>query len=212
MVLDTNTLLIQRDFGLLPATLSQTPNWSLVYFNTDALLYVKTSSVSDDFLKDHALKYIDFGRNLGFDPAKGQEAIRELTQFINRYPDNVEAIGQLASIYRITGDFSSAQKLLDTIPEAKRTYAVNTEFGRVSAAQGHCVEAERYFLKALKEKPEMMFSRTVLDLAVLYAGCFKDTKTAAHYFSRFDSYQLPPDERERVRVLMKDFDITLPTQ
>ena len=77
------------------------------------------------------------------------------------------------------------------------------------AAQGSCREAEKWFLEAIKERGEQNLSRTVLDLAVLYAACFEDMDKARHYFARYNSYPIPPAEREKAWQIAKQFGIKL---
>lgn len=119
------------------------------------------------------------------------------------------ARGQLASIYRYLGQFPEAEESLDSIPRSEWSYIMYTEMGRLKAAQGQCEESELNFLQALQDRKEQTYSRSILDLAVLYALCFKDTEKSKHYFDRYYSFQLAPAERERVRSLANELGISI---
>ncbi|MGE5042125.1 MAG: tetratricopeptide repeat protein [Candidatus Levyibacteriota bacterium] len=198
-----------QNTDFLNVALQKNPDWILSYLDTDGIVFLKTSLLSDDYVTQHDLSYIDFSRNLGFDPGHIDSAIAELERFTAKYPNAQLALGELASMYRIKQDFTKAEKTLDRIPKDQWNYIVLTEMGRINAAEGNCSEAEMNFQAALQKRSERLLSRTILDLAVLYATCFNDTATATHYFKRYNSFRLPVGEREKARQLAKQFGIPL---
>ncbi len=199
------TILTDKDYVQLPKILNKDPQWSLVYFDTSGYVYYNTNTMSDSFNKKHAVKYLDFMSDLGFDPKNATASATEMKNYLKLYPDNVQAKGHLATILRTQYQFKDAQKLLQSIPDAQKDYIVYTELGRVTAADGDCTTAEGYFLKALEDRNETNFSRATLDLAVLYVGCLNEPEKAKRYFQRFNSYAIPSTEREKVKKLMQDF-------
>jgi len=205
---NVGTILVSKDIDSLVQPLSlDLKDWALIYLDSNGLLYVKKDLMSKSFIDSHGFKYVDMSRNLGFDPQKSDQAAEELTSFIKQYPKATLAVGQLASIYRIKHKYALAEKTLQKIPEKDWDYVVKIEMGRIKAAEGLCLSSEHYYLSALKERPEKLFSRAVLDLAVLYAGCFGDKNKATHYFQRYQSFPLSSQERELVRELMLEFSI-----
>lgn len=204
-----NTVLASKDTDIVINTLHDSPEWILVYAETSGFLYVQKSTVSKTFLTTHALRYVDPTRNLGFDPQKINEAQSELEAFVRANPTAVLLRGQLATIYRINNKPQKAIEVLDQIPVLNRNLQFYTEKGRALAATGNCKEAERNFKKALEYRSEKKFSRVTLDIAVLYAGCLRDVGKAQHYFERYNSYALPPNEREKVKKIAADFGIIL---
>lgn len=183
--------------------------WALMYFDEDGYLFTHKDSIPRDLLERKSLKYVDISRNLGFDPKEATASARELEAFIKQYPDNTMALGQLATIYRIQQQFSQAENVLMQIPANKWDYTVYTEMGRLKAAQVRCEEAEQYFLRAIELKREQNYSRTVLDLAVLYAACQRDLVKAKHYFQRYNSYLLEGEEKSRLLKLSQEFGVKL---
>lgn len=198
--------LINKYQSSLVAKINQDPNWALVYLDYNGILFVRKDTVSQEFLEKNSIRGLDFARNLGFDPANGEEVAKELEEFTARYPTKL-AIGQLASVYRIQQNFEKAEEVLSRIPQDQWDYIVMTEMGRIQAAQGDCENAEGWFLKALNDRKEQNVSRTVFELAVLYAGCFQDMEKAKHFYDRYNSFPLSNTERERARVIAKDFGI-----
>jgi len=147
--------------------------------------------------------------NLGVDREFIPEATTEHEKLIKKYPNNSLAIGQLATLYRIQKKPEKAERILHTIPQASWDYALYTEMGRTYASMGRCEEAETSFLAALDDRNEQNYSRAVLDLAIVYAGCLHDGDRAKHYFDRYLSYVLPQSEKEKTRKLAEDFGIQL---
>ena len=205
-----DTALVHRDTGAVAYTLiNQKDRWGLVYFDDNGYLFVRKSAVTADFAKKNFLEHIDLSRPLGFDPQNASQAAEELENFIKKYPDSLMATGQLASIYRIQKKYSLAEKTLRKIPQSRWNYVVYTEMGRLKAAQGLCVASEENYLRALQDRAEQNLSRAVLDLAVLYAGCFQDYEKARHFFSRYNSFPISSSEREFLRQLTNQFKIKL---
>lgn len=201
------TVLVSKNHGDLGYIFNQIKDWELIYFDDNGYLFSKRSLLDESFTEENEIKYLDLGRDLGFDPKQATEAAKELEKFISRYPESNLAIGQLASIYRIQGRFEKAEETLMKIPEKKWNYIVMTEMARLQAAQGYCKSSEQWFLKALKDRKEQNFSRAVLDLAVLYAGCLNEPEKAKHFLDRYNSFQLSPVEREKSRQIAEDFGI-----
>jgi len=206
---DIRTILVNRGYDFLITYMGKSPEWALIYFDTNGVLFVRKDTVSKEFLAENELKFVDFSRNLGFDPEQVVKARAELEKFTGKYPGSVLAWGQLATIYRLLGKNDLAKKALFNIGENQWNYAVKTEMARIMAAQGSCREAEKWFLEAIKERGEQNLSRTVLDLAVLYAACFEDSEKARHYFARYNSYPIPPAERQKAWQIAKQFGIKL---
>ena len=206
---NVNTILVSKNVGGLAASLTRNPNWALIYFDTSGFLFVKKTSVSQNFLDTNALKYVDLTRNLGADPAHIPEAITELEIFTAKYPESSLALGQLASLYRAANDVAKAEAVLKRIPRETWDYTIYTEMGRLKAAEGLCIPARDNFLKALRDRSEQNYSRTVLDLAVLDAGCLGNKEEAKHYFLRYNSFLLTPPEREKLHEIMTTFGMTL---
>jgi tetratricopeptide (TPR) repeat protein len=204
-----NTMLVNKNIGGLANTLSQHPDWALLYFDTNGFLFVKKDAVARKILEEDELRFINLTRNLGFNPGEIASATAELEKFTAKYPQNKMALGQLASLYRFNKDFSKAENTLRKIPLNEWDYAVYTEDGRIKAAEGLCKSAEESFIKALKDRSEQNYSRTVLELAILYVGCFGDRQKAKHYFLRYNSFLITPVEREKLRQIMKNFNISL---
>lgn len=206
---DINTVISTKDTDYLNVPISENQDWVLVYLGYNGLIFVKKSSLPQDFLQKKALSHINLARNLGFNPEDASKAQEELERFISENPESSLAIGQLASIYRFQQNYEEAEKTLMKIPQKQWDFIVMTEMGRVKAAQGLCKSSEDWYLKALSLRNEQNVSRAVLDLAVLYGACFKDKEKARHFFQRYNSYPLPTGERERVRKIAKDFGIAL---
>lgn len=202
-----STAVVSRDVGGLTQTIASNPNWALVYFDEDGALFINKSSVAPEFLNNHELHDVRLEKNLGFDPEKAILAAQELETFTNKYPNNSFAIGQLATIYRTSKQFAKAKSTLERIPKHQWSFSLYTEMGRLESAQGLCKSAEQNFLTALKLRDEKNYSRAVLDLAVLYAGCFRDKTKAKHYFQRYNSYLITTNEREKLHTLAKEFGI-----
>ncbi len=207
--LSVQTALVSRDIGGLSATLSESDTWDLLYIDYDAALYVEHNSVEDTFLQTNAMHTLRLDTNLGFDPTNSASAAAELERFTMRYPTNTLLLGQLATIYRINKQFDLAEKVFQKIPTNTWNFSLFTEYGRLNAAQGKCIIAEDNFLKALSYRNEKNYSRTVLDMAVLYAGCFNDTKKARHFFLRYNSFLITTAEREKLHMLTKQFGIDM---
>lgn len=207
--LSVSTALVSRDIGGLAATLSASDAWRLIYVDYDAALFVHESGMDESFFQSHAFGELKLDRNLGFDPDQSASATAELETFRAQYPFNTLLSGQLATIYRITKQFKSAETIFQGIPKNQWNFALYTEYGRLKAAQGKCIEAEHYLTTALSFRNEKNYSRTVLDLAVLYAGCFKDTKRAKHFFIRYNSFLITTGEREKLHMLAKQFGIDM---
>lgn len=196
-----NTVLMVKDAEeFVKQISSDKKNWSLIYMDYSGFLFTRKKGLD-------SLNYVDLSRNLGFDPKEATNSATELERFIISYPDSILAKGQLASIYKVEQKYDLAEKTLLKIPENKWNYVVNLEMGRIKAAQGLCLSAEEYFLKSLSFRQEQVYSKTVLDLAVLYAGCFGDMNKAKHFFQRYLSFPLDRNDRELVRQLMEKFSI-----
>lgn len=206
---NVNMLLLNEDADYLIASASTSEEWQLVYFDQDGFVFVRKDLIDPEYLSEHGFSAVTFGRTLGFHPDQAELAISELQRFISRYPEAVLARGQLATIYRMQKRFEDAEKLLLEIPDDKWNFSVVVEMARLEAARGNCRTAERWYLLALQQRQETGVSKAVIDLAVLYAGCLKDMSKAEHFFKRYNSYPLPPDERERVRKIAKDFGVAL---
>jgi len=204
-----NTVLTNKTLGSLAQTLNKDKEWVLVYFDTTGYVFVKKLAVSINFLEKNSINYLDLSRNLGFDPKKMTETEDELTRFVERYPYNALALGQLATVYRLQKRFDEAQKILARIPKENQDVSFFTEMGRLKAAQGDCASSEKNYLLAIDKKQEQNFSRAILDLAVLYAGCFQDKQKAKHYFLRYNSFILPQEERIKFDNLAKQFGVSL---
>lgn len=203
------TLLVNKNLGDMAYIFSQIDEWALLYFDDNGFLFSKREFLDESFLKEHEIKYLDLERNLGFKPENATESARELDRFTKKYPESYLALGQLASVYRYLRLFDKAEETLTKIPEDKWTYVTMTEMARLRAAQGYCKSSEKWFLQALSDRKEQNFSRAVLDLAVLYAGCLKDREKAQHFFTRYNSFQLSADEREKVRQLAEEYGIKI---
>ena len=211
-ILEQNNIRVviaSKDDEYLINTMYLLKGWALVYFESNGLVFVSTSRVSKDYVKQNALRYIDPTRPLGTAPEHISMAIEELESYNKRLPDSTLAHGQLSSLYRYTRQLDKAEETLLAIPIESWDYTVMTEMGRLKAAQGKCKESEGWYRRVLAERTEQYYSRAVLDLAVLYAGCLNDKPQAEHYFMRYNSFALPPYERERVKKIAIDFGILL---
>lgn len=204
-----NTVFTSKGADYLTSTLSNHPDWSLYYLDVQGFVFAKKDSVPPSFDKENSLSSLNLQRNLGYDPENATSAAQQLERFVRKNPESALARGQLASIYRLGKRFSQAEAILRTVPEDQWDLTMMTEMGRLKAAQGLCVESETYLLQAVNQRKEQNISKAILDLAVLYAGCFGDKEKAAHYFKRYNSFVIPSNERDFVKKLMHDFDITL---
>ena len=204
-----NTVLASKNFDFLTTKLSRDKNWALLYFDYDGLVFVKKNKIPKKTLNTYALTHVDLARNIGFDPTNATASAQELEEFTKRQPESTLAIGQLASIYRFQKNFAKAENTLQRIPSSQWDFIVMTEMGRLQAAQGRCYDAERWFLSALEQRNERSLSRTVFDLAILYAGCLGDKEKAKHYFLRYNSYPIPAVERERAKKIADQFGVHL---
>ena len=207
--LGVSTILASKDADYLTLELSQNEDWALVYIDYNGFVFVKKDAVSQEFLNSNYLSEINLGRNLGFNIENIDKATEQLKRFTANNPESTLALGQLASLYRFQQKFDEAEKTLQKIPKNKRDFIFMTEMGRIKAAQGLCKSSEDWYLQALKLRKEQNLSRAVLDLAVLYAGCFQDKEKARHFFQRYNSYPISPGEREKARKIAKDFGISL---
>jgi len=203
------TAIIARESTELATGFGDNQDWSLVYFDKAGFLFVKKSDVDSKFIEENTLKHIKLSRNLGFDPLEINEAQSELEAFTSRYPANSLALGQLATIYRVNKNLDKAVETLLKIPKSEWTFVTYTEMGRIKASSGDCRGAEESYLSALERRREKNYSRTVLDIGVLYALCFRDLEKAKHYFQRYKSFQLSPDEKEKLRKISDEFGIKL---
>lgn len=206
---DINVVLTSKDNDYITTYFNKKPGWSLYYIDYNGMLFIKDTQLLPDIISQHSLKYVDLTRNLGVRPDAIASATAELATFSNKYPQNTLAIGQLASLYRFGGKLDQAKVTLHQIPVSKRGFVFNTEMGRIAAAQGKCAQSESYFLAALRDRGEQNVTKTVLDVAILYAGCFEDMPKAKKYFQRYLSFPLPEFEKERAKELVQKFGITL---
>ncbi len=204
-----NAVMLSKENDYLTGYFDKQPDWALVYLDYNGLLFVRKSFVSESFLRDHELSALDLTTDLGTDPKHIPDAIIQLEKFTKTYPDSTLAIGQLASLYRVSGRLDQAIGTIKRIPQAKWDFVVKTEMGRILAAKGDCADAERFFLDALGDRNEKNVSKTTLDLAILYAVCLKDNAKAQHYFKRYTSYPIPQTERDRATEIMKRYVINL---
>lgn len=204
-----HTAIVSRNISGLSQTLSQDDQWALLYFDETGAIFADRASLSPETLSAHELLHVNLDTNLGFSPDMATQSARELESFLKRYPQNTFARGQLATIYRITKQFDRAAEHLSFIPENERSFTTYTELGRLEAARGKCKSAEHYFLRALALRDERNYSRTVLDIAVLYAGCFNDKQKARHFFKRYNSFLVTANEREKLNMLTQQFNIDL---
>lgn len=202
-----HTAIISRDISGLSQTLAADERWALVYFDDTGAVFIDRNRVPENKLAELELHYVDLEKNLGFSADMATQSAAELKTFIKRYPENYFAMGQLATVYRITKAYDLARQQLLNIPKHVWTFATYTEMGRLEAALGRCKSAEAAFLTALTYRNEKNYSRTVLDIAVLYAGCLGDTKKAKHYFQRYNSFLVTTNEREKLNTLTKQFGI-----
>jgi tetratricopeptide (TPR) repeat protein len=202
-----DTALISKDNDYLTTYFDQSPDWALVYLESNGILFVRRGVVSEEFLKENELQYISLATNAGVNKDEIKKAIEELEKFILKHPDSKLATGQLASLYRFDGDLKKAESTLKKIPEGEWDFVVKTEMGRIKAAQGLCLSAENWFNSALKERNERMLSRIILDLAILNASCLNNQKRAEHYLRRYLSFPLPSEELDRAREIGKSFNI-----
>lgn len=206
---EIGTVLVNKNIGDLAYLFNNTEGWALIYFDDNGFLFSKKEFLDDEFIKKNEIKYLELGRNLGFEPENATESAQELEVFTKRYPTSYLALGQLASVYRYQKDLKKAEETLLKIPDNKWNYVTMTEMARLRAAQGYCKSSEKWFLEALNDRSEKNFSRAVLDLAVLYAGCLNDYEKAKHFLLRYNSFQLSPIEREKVKQIANDFNIQL---
>lgn len=206
---EVSTVVTNKDIANIAITLNARKEWALIFIETNGFVFVNRNSVTQEFLNENELKYINLRSSLGFDSKQIGEAAKELEKFIKKYPDTVLARGQLATIYRIMKKNNLAEKVLLQIPIKSRNYIVNTELGRLKASENQCYQAEQFFLSAVNERGEQNYSKATLDLAVLYAACLNDQHKAKHFFERYNSYVLPSHERSRLKKIMQDFNIQI---
>lgn len=202
-----HTAVISRDVSGLSQTLAMDTTWALIYFDDNGAIFVDTNAIEATKLAPLELTYVDLDKNLGFSPESATQSARELETFLTRYPENYFAVGQLATVHRILRQYDRAHTLLQSIPKPLWTFATYTELGRLEAARGRCKSAEDAFLTALTYRNEKNYSRTVLDIAVLYAGCMGDKAKAKHFFQRYNSFLVTTTEREKLNSLAKQFGI-----
>ena len=181
--------------------------WALIYIDSNGALFVRRNKVSPEFLKRHEMRYLSLASTLGADKDYLPEATVELEYAIGLYPQNNLYRGQLATLYRIQKRPDKAASILYAIPQDQWNYKFYTEMGRAQASMGNCAEAEMFFQQALNDRTETNFSQAVLDLALIYVGCFQDKERARHYFERYLSFTIPHTEKEKARKLAEKFGI-----
>lgn len=168
---------------------------------------MRRNKVSESFLQKHELRHLSLVSNLGADPKHVPEATAELEYMLRLYPNNLLYRGQLATLLRIQGRADKAIRLLYEIPLHLWDYKLFTEMGRSQASVGNCTAAEQFLLRALDDRTETNFSQAVLDLAIVYVGCFQDKEKARHYFERYLSFTIPHSEKDKARKIASDFGI-----
>lgn len=184
-------------------------DWALIYIDTNGVVFVRRNKVAPSFLKTHELRYLTLANNLGVNPKFIPEGTVELEYALKMYPKNTLYRGQLASLYRIQKHPEKAVALLYEIPQDQWDYRLFTEMGRLQASMGNCIASEQFLLRALDGRTETNFSQAVLDLAIVYAGCFQDKDKAQHYFERYLTFTIPHTEKEKARKIASDFGITV---
>ena len=183
--------------------------WALIYIDSNGALFVRRNKVSSDFLKRFEMRYLSLASTLGVDQKYIPEATVELEYALTLYPQNNLYRGQLATLYRIQKRPQKAASLLYAIPQNQWDYKLYTEMGRTQASMGNCILSEQFLQGALNDRTETNFSQAVLDLALVYVGCFQDKERARHYFERYLSFTIPHTEKEKARKLAEDFGIHL---
>lgn len=187
--------------------LNLSDEWALLYIDANGTLFVRRNKVSEDFLKKNELRYLSLASSLGVDAKRIPEGTAELEYMLRKYPRNNLYRGQLATLYRIQKRPEKALAVLYEIPTSQWDYKLFTEMGRLQASMGNCLQAEQFFQGALSDRTETNFSQAVLDLAIVYAGCFGDTQKARHYFERYLSFTIPHTEKDRAKKIAADFGI-----
>lgn len=187
--------------------LNLSDEWALLYIDANGTLFVRRNKVSEDFLKKNELRYLSLVSSLGVDAERIPEGTAELEYMLRKYPRNNLYRGQLATLYRIQKRPEKALAVLYEIPISQWDYKLFTEMGRLQASMGNCLQAEQFFQGALSDRTETNFSQAVLDLAIVYAGCFGDTQKARHYFERYLSFTIPHTEKDRAKKIAADFGI-----
>ncbi len=187
--------------------LNLSDEWALLYIDANGTLFVRRNKVSEDFLKINELRYLSLVSSLGVDAERIPEGTAELEYMLRKYPRNNLYRGQLATLYRIQKRPEKALAVLYEIPISQWDYKLFTEMGRLQASMGNCLQAEQFFQGALSDRTETNFSQAVLDLAIVYAGCFGDTQKARHYFERYLSFTIPHTEKDRAKKIAADFGI-----
>lgn len=206
-----NTVLASKESGNFSRSIQTTltDEWALIYLDSNGALFVRRNKVSESFLKKYELRYLSLVSNLGADPKHIPEATAELEYMLRLYPNNLLYRGQLATLLRIQGRAEKAVGLLYEIPLNLWDYKLFTEMGRLQASMGNCAAAEQFLLQALDDRTETNFSQAVLDLAIVYAGCYQDKDKARHYFERYLSFTIPHTEKEKARKIASDFGINV---
>lgn len=204
-----NTVLASKESGNFSRSIQTNlaDEWALIYIDSSGVLFVRRNKVSESFLKKHELRYLSLVSNLGADPKHIPEATAELEYMLRLYPNNLLYRGQLATLLRIQGRSNKAIGLLYEIPVSEWDYKLFTEMGRSQASVGNCTLAEQFLLRALDDRTETNFSQAVLDLAIVYVGCFQDKDKAQHYFERYLSFTIPQSEKDKARKIASDFGI-----
>lgn len=187
--------------------LNLSDEWALLYIDANGTLFVRRNKVSENFLKKNELRYLSLVSSLGVDAKRIPEGTAELEYMLKKYPRNNLYRGQLATLYRIQKRPEKALAVLYEIPISQWDYKLFTEMGRLQASMGNCLQAEQFFQGALSDRTETNFSQAVLDLAIVYAGCFGDTQKARHYFERYLSFTIPHTEKDRAKKIAADFGI-----
>jgi len=204
-----NTVLASKESGNFSRSIQTnlSDEWALIYIDSNGVLFVRRNKVSESFLQKHELRHLSLVSNLGADPKHVPEATAELEYMLRLYPNNLLYRGQLATLLRIQGRADKAIRLLYEIPLHLWDYKLFTEMGRSQASVGNCTAAEQFLLRALDDRTETNFSQAVLDLAIVYVGCFQDKEKARHYFERYLSFTIPHSEKDKARKIASDFGI-----
>ncbi len=145
------------------------------------------------------LSRIDYIRELISD-CRYDDALEMLQIATDEEPDNVDYNYELARIFMEMGNYSSAISNLELVTENVRNHLIYYMLGEAYQADNQLDRAIGAYLKAtmLAEKFALPYKK----LGILFMGR-SDNTSAIEYFEDYLELDIPQDEKEQVREILK---------
>lgn len=158
-----NTVLLDQQtmaqFGSLGAQLWASPQWALVYWDTQSLLYARRDSVGEDFLAAHEYRAVNptwTTVEVAHAAATGQSAqlMDELQRAMDEAPGNLRAMDYLSNLMAATGRLDEAQALIGQMLEIEpRAAQARYRLARILDKKGDLEAAARQYRAYLDVAP-----------------------------------------------------------